>query len=225
MCPLGILSNYNFLRDCAGDRPSAWHCSNVHTCWKPYKALQCRLACLLYHSLSLILSNCSLFSVQSYVPLECLSSSQIITFLCFQCMSCHDTSSIISNPTKIGCILQRYSCGPNQRFICRSQLIVFSWRMSECVDCHFNVSPTAAGRRNNVTTARHQWSTSGAIVPVSPPALSPPLAHNGTHFRNIHKILAAEKLKRMPFSLRQWLALILMSPDLHSNNSGNHCKL
>ena len=151
--------------------------------------------------------------------LECLSPSQIIIFLCFQCMSCHNTSSIISNPTKIGCILQRYSCGPNQRFICRSQLIVFSWRMSECVDCHFNVSPTAAGRRNNVTTAGHQWSTSGAIVPVSPTALSPPLAHNGTHFRNIHKILAAEKLKRMPFSLRQWLALILMSPDLHPNNS------
>ena len=67
MCPLGILSNYNFLRDCAGDRATAWHCSNVHTCWKPYKALRCRLPFISFFSLVLFAIASFPLKVKDYV--------------------------------------------------------------------------------------------------------------------------------------------------------------
>ena len=104
-----------------------------------------------------------------------------------------------------------------------------SWLFSpgECLNVSTVTLTSVPLRPGDGITSQQAGSTSGA--PVEP--LSRCLhqhclhlsAHNGTHFRNIHKILAAEKLKRMPFSLRQWLALILMSPDLLAGNSVNQC--
>ena len=96
-----------FLRDCAGDRATAWHCSNVHTCWKPYKALRCRLPFISIFSLVL-------FAIDSF-PLKV--KDYVCPFLDFwACVSVFPIYFILHNQTVIqliSCILQRYSCGPN----------------------------------------------------------------------------------------------------------------
>ena len=168
MCPLGILSNYNFLRDCAGDRATAWHCSNVHTCWKPYKALRCRLPFISIFSLVLFAIDSFPLKVKDYVcPALSLIFEPVSVF--FQFISFYIIKQLFNWSVVFcrGIVVDQI----------RDLFAGLSWLFSpgECLNVSTVTLTSVPLRPGDGITSQQAGSSSGAIVPVSPPALSPPL--------------------------------------------------